>query len=101
MGLWAALQVVAEREGRELPPPPIGTMFGGLLDYLANADPTGFQPMNVNFGLLPEDTIRVKKKDRKQRRVERGRGAVEIFTAWAAENAVSRRSDGLPQSEAS
>jgi len=101
MGLWAALQVVAEREGRDLPPPPIGTMFGGLLDYLAHAEPKGFQPMNVNFGLLPADTVRVKKKDRKERRIHRGKEAVELFAAWASESGVSRRADGLPRPTAS
>lgn len=97
MGLWAALQVVAEREGRDLPPPPIGTMFGGLLDYLAHAEPKGFQPMNVNFGLLPADTVRVKKKDRKERRIQRGKEAVELFAAWASDCGASRRADGLPR----
>lgn len=97
MGLWAALNIIAEREGRELSPPPIGTMFGGLLDYLANASPKGFQPMNVNFGLLPEDTERVKKKDRKARRVARGEAAVALFGEWAAQQGVARRGPGLPE----
>ncbi len=101
MGLWAALHVVAEREGRTLAPPPIGTMFGGLLDYLAHADPKGFQPMNVNFGLLPEDTERVRKKDRKERRIQRGRAAVELFAAWARDQDVARRAEALPQPVAS
>ncbi len=96
MGLWAALNVAAERQGRELTPPPIGTMFGGLLDYLRTAEPKGFQPMNVNFGLLPEDTQRVKKKDRKERRVERGRVAVELFSRWATDQDLARRDPALP-----
>ena len=96
MGLWAALNVVAEREGRTLTPPPIGTMFGGLLDYLAHGDSKNFQPMNVNFGLLPEDTQRVKKKERKARRIVRGQEAVARFGAWAEEQGVLRRSDHLP-----
>lgn len=83
MGLWAALCIVAEREGRELEPPPTGSMFGALLDYLASADTRHFQPMNVNFGLLPPDTLRVKKRDKKARRVERGQACVALFTEWA------------------
>lgn len=101
MGLWAALNIVAEREGRTLDPPPIGTMFGGLLDYLANAEPKGFQPMNVNFGLLPADTMRVKKKDKKARRIHRGEQAVELFTRWAREQGVARTDGALPQPAAS
>ena len=96
MGLWAALNIVAERAGRTLDPPPIGTMFGGLLDYLRSADPTGFQPMNVNFGLLPEDTLRLKKKDRKERRIQRGSEAVALFTTWAIAQGVARRHAALP-----
>lgn len=96
MGLWAALNIVAERQGRTLDPPPIGTMFGGLLDYLRSADPTGFQPMNVNFGLLPADTMRVKKKDRKARRIQRGQEAVALFAAWAEAQGVARRHEDLP-----
>ena len=96
MGLWAALNIAAEREGRALAPPPIGTMFGGLLDYLRSADPTNFQPMNVNFGLLPEDTMRVKKKDRKARRITRGQAAVALFEEWAADQEVARRHPALP-----
>ena len=83
MGLWAALCIVAEREGRELEPPPTGSMFGALLDYLSTADNRHFQPMNVNFGLLPPDTIRVKKRDKKARRIERGQACVALFAGWA------------------
>jgi methylenetetrahydrofolate--tRNA-(uracil-5-)-methyltransferase len=84
MGLWAALAVVAERQGRSLSPPPAGvTMLGSLLDHLANADPKRFQPMNVNFGLLPQDAVRPRKRDRKARRAERGRACVEALQAWA------------------
>lgn len=101
MGLWAALNIVAEREGRTLVPPPIGTMFGGLLDYLAHADPSNFQPMNVNFGLLPEDTMRVKKKDRKARRIQRGEAAVALFAEWARAQGVARSDEALPQPAAS
>ena len=98
MGLWAALNVAAERQGKTLDPPPVGTMFGGLLDYLRSAAPRSFQPMNVNFGLLPEDTLRVKKKDRKERRIQRGRDAVALFSQWADAQDLARRDPALPVS---
>jgi len=90
MGLWAALVVVAEREHRELPPPPTLTMLGGLLDHLATADPDSFQPMNVNFGLLPPDPQRVARRRKKERRTERGQDCVALLRAWAEEQGVAR-----------
>lgn len=98
MGLWAALQVVSEREGRALAVPPAESMLGGLLQYLRDADPKRFQPMNVNFGLLPEDTIRVKKRDKKARRVARGQACIEAVTAWAHEQGVARSAPWVPDS---
>jgi methylenetetrahydrofolate--tRNA-(uracil-5-)-methyltransferase len=94
MGLWAALNVVAELEGRSLAPPPAETMLGGLLQYLRDADPRRFQPMNVNFGLLPEDPDRVRKRDRKARRQERGAACVDAIGAWAREQGVDRPASG-------
>ena len=78
------------REGRELSPPPRGSMFGALLAYLREAEPKRFQPMNVNFGLLPPDEIRVKKRQKKERRVERGQACIAAFAAWAAAEGVQR-----------
>ncbi len=96
MGLWAALNVVAERDGRDLEPPPVHSMFGGLLQYLREADPKRFQPMNVNFGLLPEDAVRVRKRDRKARRTERGEACVAALTAWAEAQGVARPASARP-----
>ena len=33
--------------------PPPESMIGALVHHLVNSDPRGFQPMNVNLGLLP------------------------------------------------
>ncbi|MCP4870103.1 MAG: methylenetetrahydrofolate--tRNA-(uracil(54)-C(5))-methyltransferase (FADH(2)-oxidizing) TrmFO [Proteobacteria bacterium] len=89
MGLWAALNIVAERQSRELAPPPTDTMFGALLDYLATSTAKKFQPMNVNFGLLPPDSMRVKKKQKKERRIERGKACVASFEAWASASGMA------------
>jgi methylenetetrahydrofolate--tRNA-(uracil-5-)-methyltransferase len=105
MGLRAALSIVADIEDRPLPPPPVDTMFGALLRYLREAQTKPFQPMNVNFGLLPEDTMRVKKKFKKARRIERGQECVRSFQRWAEEHAVRRDAPSItlssaPQAEA-
>ncbi len=88
MGLWAALQVVADLEGRVLAPPPRDTMLGALLDYLATAPAKRFQPMNVNFGLLPADLERTRGTDRKAFRIDVGQRCVQSLSAWAKEQGV-------------
>lgn len=43
---------------------PIDTAIGSLHEYIVTASPKNFQPMNINFGLLPglEERIRNKKE---------------------------------------
>ncbi len=66
VGILAARFAVAELEGKELELPPISSAMGALLHHITTGhvayDETGesnekskrsFQPMNVNFGLLP------------------------------------------------
>jgi len=84
MGLWAALAVVAERAGTELGLPPRDTFLGALLSYLGEADAKSFQPMNVNFGLLPADGLRVRKSERKAHRIARGEQCVQRIAEWSA-----------------
>ncbi len=51
-GLLAGLNLARLLRGLEPLLPPPTTMLGGLLRYLRTADPSHFQPMNANFGLL-------------------------------------------------
>ena len=44
---------------------PPTTAHGALCHYITTASPKNFQPMNVNFGLLPAPEIKVKGKERK------------------------------------
>ena len=46
---------------------PPETATGSLLNYITTADPQHFQPMNVNFGLLPPLPERGRKRERKER----------------------------------
>jgi methylenetetrahydrofolate--tRNA-(uracil-5-)-methyltransferase len=52
-GLLAGLNAVALCRG--LPPhvPPATTAHGALVRYISSANAATFQPMNINFGLLP------------------------------------------------
>ena len=63
-------------------PPPIETALGALLGHITGgAAVECYQPMNVNFGLMPPITVRSKKADRKLLYTARARDA---FSAWAA-----------------
>ena len=86
MGLWAALAVLSERRGEVLPLPPRNTFLGALLSYLAEAEAKSFQPMNVNFGLLPASQERVRKSERKASRIARGAQCVAALSEWCAEH---------------
>jgi len=99
MGLWASLCIVAEREGRTLTPPPGDTMLGALLGYIRESRAKRFEPMNVNFGLLPADSRRVKKAEKKAHREARGRACVASMVAWAQKQGVARETPVLPMLE--
>ena len=54
IGLLAGRFIAAERLGQTLEPPPATTALGALLAHITGgADARTFQPMNINFGLLP------------------------------------------------
>jgi methylenetetrahydrofolate--tRNA-(uracil-5-)-methyltransferase len=52
-GLLAGLSAVAISSGRPSPVPPATTAHGALVRYISSAKAETFQPMNINFGLLP------------------------------------------------
>lgn len=64
-GLTAGLFCGAEMLGNRLPPLPEETALGALAAYVSNPAVTAFQPMNVNFGLLPPLGVRIKGKREK------------------------------------
>ncbi len=54
IGLLASRFAVAQIQQSRLTAPPATTAFGALLAHITvNADASSFQPMNVNFGLMP------------------------------------------------
>lgn len=82
IGLIAARFAIAEAESRALAPPPPETALGALLAHITGgADAESYQPMNVNFGLMPPlEGPRAKKGDRKKLYTARARQA---FAEWA------------------
>jgi methylenetetrahydrofolate--tRNA-(uracil-5-)-methyltransferase len=84
VGILAARFAAAELRGETLPAPPPETALGAILAHITGgADAETFQPMNVNFGLMPPIEGRWKKADRKKAYTDRARKA---FARWVAES---------------
>jgi methylenetetrahydrofolate--tRNA-(uracil-5-)-methyltransferase len=89
-GLLAALGVFAESTGSEPPVLPSTTALGALIGYATDPATQPYQPMHVNFGLVPPLPTRIRgKRDRYAAYAGR---ATEDLGDW-----LSHRADlGLP-----
>ena len=76
-GLLAGIAAASLVHGLTLPKPPPETAMGALLHHITNAEVKYFQPMNVNYGLFPELSGRIKKKERRQKLAERALAALD------------------------
>jgi len=88
LGLVAGIQAAFAARGRAISPPDPVTAHGALLQHLATADPTGFQPMNVNFGLFPplaDAPRKLRKREKNERLAAR---ALEALRAYATAASV-------------
>jgi len=89
VGLMAARFAAAELECRPISQPPAETAIGALLRHITGgANSQTFQPMNVNFGLMPPPEGRLRKADRKKAYTDRARMA---FSNWLRD--MSRASE--------
>jgi len=87
VGLIGARFADAELRGHSLASPPPETALGALLGHITGgANVETFQPMNVNFGLMPPLDGRWKKADRKTAYTDRARTA---FTDWLERTPVT------------
>ena len=64
-GYLAAVCMAARIQGRPVPDFPAETAIGALGRYVSDESVTNFQPMNINFGILPPLGYRVKGKANK------------------------------------
>lgn len=64
-----------------IPIPPATIAHGALVQHITEADPKHFQPMNINYGLFPTITGRMKKSERRQRLAEQ---ALDDLERWMA-----------------
>ncbi|WP_242146480.1 methylenetetrahydrofolate--tRNA-(uracil(54)-C(5))-methyltransferase (FADH(2)-oxidizing) TrmFO [Sphingomonas sp. BAUL-RG-20F-R05-02] len=84
VGLMAGRFAIAELRGETLEAPPIETALGALLHHITGAAVAEtYQPMNVNFGLMPPIPGRTKKADRKKMYTDRARTAMQGWLATA------------------
>jgi methylenetetrahydrofolate--tRNA-(uracil-5-)-methyltransferase len=83
IGLLAAKFAASEAAGHPLSAPPQETALGALLAHITGgADAETYQPMNINFGLMPPLTgPKSKKADRKKLYTERARAALADWIA--------------------
>lgn len=66
MGILAGINAARRLKGMSFIAPPVESAHGSLIRYITTSPPKGFQPSNINFGLLPAPDIRI--KDKKKRR---------------------------------
>ncbi len=85
IGLLAGRFAAAEARGETLAPPPPTTAIGALLHHITGgAMSDSFQPMNINFGLLPPLAERARKAARKSAHVARARAAMSLWLSEIA-----------------
>ena len=85
MGLLAGRFAAAETLGRAVEPPPATTALGGLLAHVTGGHiGADFQPMNINYGLLPPmEAPRRDDQGRKLPSHERGRAKKRAMSVRA------------------
>ena len=88
-GLLAALNTVAVRRGVMLEPLPKTTVLGALIGYATSPDTKDYQPMHVNFGLMPALDVSGKRLGKRERYQAYAQRAINDLDGWRA------RSKGL------
>jgi methylenetetrahydrofolate--tRNA-(uracil-5-)-methyltransferase len=77
-GFAAGVAVARRIRGEAEAPFPSDTMIGALLRFVTTPGEGAFQPMNSNFGLLPEPPA-CRKKERRERQAARALASVSRF----------------------
>lgn len=78
-GIVAAYSAAARVMDREPEAFPRETAIGALCHYISHFSGKNFQPMNVNFGLIPPLSERVKKKEKNEKLANRALTVLEAF----------------------
>lgn len=78
-GIAAAYSAFARAAGKEPRAFPQETAIGALCHYISHFIGKDFQPMNVNFGLLPPLPERVKKREKNEKLAVRALSVLDAF----------------------
>ena len=82
-GLVAGINAARIADEKEPLTFPEETAHGSLTHYITTADPHHFQPMNVNFGLMPKLAERIRdKREKKKRLAERALASFDEFMKY-------------------
>ena len=84
-GMLAAINASRLATGRELSIPPPETALGSLIAYITDATRRDFQPMNANYGLMPDLKSRARGREKK---IEMGARAIAAFDSWVSHNGL-------------
>ena len=88
-GILAGHNLARRLAGKTPLLPPPETMVGALVAYATTTDPSRFQPMNANFGLLPPLEKRIRNKRQKRELLsERAMGRMTSFVKELLEDSV-------------
>ncbi|MDC0864459.1 methylenetetrahydrofolate--tRNA-(uracil(54)-C(5))-methyltransferase (FADH(2)-oxidizing) TrmFO [Rickettsiaceae bacterium] len=92
IGLLAGIFSAYEINNKEVTDVPLESAIGSLLSHLTlGANESTFQPMNINFGLIPPLDSRIKSK--KERYTALSNRALKALDNWIVENDLSKGGD--------
>ncbi len=89
-GLIASLSVRAAAVGIDIDPLPRETALGALIAYATDPETKDYQPMHVNFGILPPFEQRIRnKQERYERYAQRGAEALADHRAVLSDRGLA------------
>jgi methylenetetrahydrofolate--tRNA-(uracil-5-)-methyltransferase len=83
--LLAAINAARIVTGAELIVPPPETALGSLIAYITDISRRDFQPMNANYGLMPDLRGNLRGRNKK---IEMGRRALAAIDHWIGLNHI-------------
>ncbi len=92
-GLLAAINAARMLSADDLIVPPPETALGSLIAYVTDPGRREFQPMNANYGLMPESNSAARGRIKK---IELGRRALTAIDRWISDHGLAPAIDDAP-----